>query len=81
MLLASGHVGAPGRVAATAFDDLAEERHVGYDLHISRAEDWSVTVSGPEMDYLPDLIAIAAELHANLIGDDGEHYTAEDPVG
>ncbi len=22
------------------FDDLAEERHVGYDLHITRAEDW-----------------------------------------
>jgi hypothetical protein len=40
-----------------------------------------VDVSGPEMDYLPDLVAIAADLHANVIGDEGEHYTAEGPAG
>jgi hypothetical protein len=39
----------------------------------------AIDVCGPEMDYLPDLVAIAADLGANVIGDEGEHYTAEGP--
>jgi len=40
-----------------------------------------VNVSGETIEYLPELVAIAADLHANVVGDDGENYTAEGPVG
>jgi hypothetical protein len=39
-----------------------------------------VTITGPEIDYLPDLIAIAADLRAHIVGDDDQRYTAEGPV-
>jgi len=42
--------------------------------------DGAVTVTGENGHHLPDLVAIAVDLRANVVGDDGEHYTADGPV-
>ncbi|GAA4264304.1 hypothetical protein [Dactylosporangium darangshiense] len=39
-----------------------------------------VTVTGVYTDYIPGLVAIAADLEANVVGDDGERYTSDGVV-
>jgi hypothetical protein len=76
------------RPRRSRLDRLADVgREPGYEL-TGRDEEgpslgWhrgEINVSGETIEYLPDLVAIAADLHANVVGDDGEHYTAEGPV-
>ena|SRR5689334_12074242 len=38
--------------------------------------DGKVTVIGVYTDYIPGLVTIAADLNANLIGEEGERYTS-----